>query len=109
MLLLDQNLPRALAKQLGQVFPGTVHVTELDMERETDTAIWTYARERGLVIVSKDSDFYDRLTIKGSPPKLIWVRTGNVSTAFLLELFRVHRDHIDDFLKDKEATCLEIL
>jgi predicted nuclease of predicted toxin-antitoxin system len=61
------------------------------------------------VIVTKDSDFYDRLTVKGYPPKLIWVRTGNLSTPFLTKLFQSKQAAIKTFLQDPDLGYLEIL
>ena len=109
MLLINQNLPLALTASLTPDFPGTVHVKELRMERATDTALWNYALEKSLVIVTKDSDFYDRLTLKGYPPKLIWVRTGNVSTAFLIRLFQSKQAVIRTFLQNPDMGYLEML
>lgn len=108
MLLIDQNLPLALTASLATYFPGTVHVKELRMERATDTALWSYALEKNLVIVTKDSDFYDRLTLKGYP-KLIWVRTGNVSMAFLITLFQSQQAVVKTFLQNPDVGYLELL
>jgi predicted nuclease of predicted toxin-antitoxin system len=33
------------------------------------------------VIVSKDSDFSERSSLLGSPPKVVWLRVGNCTTA----------------------------
>jgi predicted nuclease of predicted toxin-antitoxin system len=40
------------------------------------------------VIVSKDLDFYDRSILRGGPPKLIWLRTGNCTTGNIETLLR---------------------
>lgn len=109
MLLIDQNLPKALAEALVSFYPGTKHVKELGMERETDTSLWNYASENDFVIVTKDSDFYDRLTLKGYPPKLIWVRTGNVSTDYLIQLFQSRQAGIKAFLENPDMGYLELL
>jgi predicted nuclease of predicted toxin-antitoxin system len=44
-----------------------------------------------------------------TPPKVIWLRVGNQSTATISSLLRRHADLIAVFEKDDEATCLEIL
>jgi predicted nuclease of predicted toxin-antitoxin system len=44
-----------------------------------DTRIWNYARENGCIIVTQDSDFLNLLQTKGYPPKIILLRTGNIS------------------------------
>lgn len=57
-LLFDENLPPRLVAGLSDVFPGSVHVRDVGLSRATDAAIWGYARDHGLTIVSKDSDFH---------------------------------------------------
>jgi predicted nuclease of predicted toxin-antitoxin system len=39
--------------------------------------VWSYAREHGFAILSKDSDFHQRSLLYGHPPKVVWVRKGN--------------------------------
>ena len=39
------------------------------------------------MLVSKDSDFLDRVTRLGPPPQLLYVTCGNTSTCFLKEVF----------------------
>jgi len=49
--------------------------------------------------------------MKGHPPKIIWLRTGNIKTDEIINLFDIHRDAISKFLihKDHEnVSCLEI-
>ncbi|MDK3160215.1 DUF5615 family PIN-like protein [Kamptonema cortianum] len=71
--LFDENLPITLQRQEA----GDVHVLNIG-ERLTDTQIWNYARKNNLVIMTKAADFYDRMLILGPPPKVIWIRTGNM-------------------------------
>lgn len=73
-LLFDENLPASLVRFIGS---GSVHVTALG-RRMSDAEIWQYAREHEFVILTKDADFFDRLILEGTPPKLIWVRVGNL-------------------------------
>lgn len=35
------------------------------------------------MVITKDADFFDRLVLEGSPPKVVWVRTGNPRRAVL--------------------------
>ena len=51
------------------------------MESVDDLSVWSYAKEYGLVIVSKDSDFRQFSFTYGHPPKVVWIRRGNCSTA----------------------------
>jgi predicted nuclease of predicted toxin-antitoxin system len=74
-----------------------------------DCALWDYARENGLTIVSQDADFAEMAALLRTPPKVIWLRVGNQSTATISTLLRYHADLIiAAFEKDDDATCLEI-
>jgi predicted nuclease of predicted toxin-antitoxin system len=46
----------------------------------TDNEIWEYARKNNYAIITFDADFYDISIINGHPPKIVWLRTGNIST-----------------------------
>lgn len=63
-LLFDQNLSPRLVSILSDIFPGSVHVREIGLERAEDSAVWAHAAQHGFAIVSKDPDFHQR-----SPPK----------------------------------------
>ncbi len=53
-----------------------------------DLDVWTYARDQGHLIVSKDADFGDLASFRGFPPKVIWIRRGNCSTDEIERLLR---------------------
>lgn len=80
--LLDENLPKRLT-----FFPGlpVLHATDLG-DPPTDTQLWQYAREHELVIVSKDTDFSDRMMLQSPPPWVVHLRVGNLRLAALHEL-----------------------
>ena len=65
--LLDENLPKSLT-----FTENFVHVTDLG-KRKTDAEIWQYAKLNDLVIITKDTDFYDRIILEGPPPKITWL------------------------------------
>jgi len=103
-LLFDQNLSRRLVGQLGPTFPDCVHVTTLGLEAATDREIWTYAGEHDYLIVSKDSDFRQLAFLLGPPPKAVWLRVGNTSTAAIADLLRPSVGVIANFANaDDEA------
>ena len=82
-LFLDQNLSRRLVGRLSNEYPGSGHVTEVGLDIASDRAIWEYAGERDYVIVSKDTDFRQLAFLYGPPPKVVWLRVGNVSTSVI--------------------------
>jgi len=77
-LLFDQNLSHKLVRQLADLFPKSVHVREAGLKEAGDPLVWEYAKKNGLVVVSKDSDFHQRSFLYGYPPKVVWVRLGNL-------------------------------
>ena len=79
-LLIDENLPAHLAEALGEI---GLAATELG-DQPTDEALWQFARREGLVILTKDADFFDKLVVQGAPPKIVWLRTGNMRRADLV-------------------------
>ena len=73
-LLIDENLPASLVAILPL---DCSHATDLG-EQATDRQIWEYARAKNSTILTRDTDFFDRLMLDGPPPKVIWVRLGNI-------------------------------
>jgi len=57
--------------------------------------------------VSLDADFAEIAALLGPPPKVIWLRCGNQSTAVVEDILRSHADAIKAFETDP-AACLEI-
>ena len=55
-----------------------------------------------------DSDFCDLITLKGFPPKIIWIRTGNTTTKNLELIIREKCEIIKVFLAE-DYGCLEII
>ena len=94
-LLVDQNLSNRLSSRLQDQFPGSLHIREVLTRRARDPSIWSYARDNGFVIVTKDTDYRRLSNERGYPPKVIWIRNGDASTAVVESLLR---DHYDDIL-----------
>ena len=96
-LLFDQNLSRSLVGRFAEEFPDSVHVTDVGLDRATDREVWDFARARGYVIVSKDSDFRQLAFLFGPPPKVVWLRVGNASTDVIVSLLRDSIDVVEAF------------
>ena len=107
-LLFDQNLSHKLVRRLADLFPDSVHVREVGLKTADDTLIWEYARDNNLIIVSKDSDFHQRSFLYGYPPKVVWVRLGNCSTADIERVLRNNVEAIRDFYEDESASFLSL-
>jgi predicted nuclease of predicted toxin-antitoxin system len=87
-LLLDENISPKLAAKLLDIYPDSAHVRQFGLTCKWDLDVWKFAKANGFAIVSKDSDFNQLSLLWGHPPKVIWARTGNCSTAEIAELLR---------------------
>ena len=96
-LLFDQNLSDRIPSQIADLFPESTHVKAIHLEREDDDVVAQWAKENGCVIISKDTDFYQRSMVLGHPPKFVWLRVGNCSTSFVVDLLRARADIINEF------------
>lgn len=79
-LLFDQNISFRIVNKLKDYFPDCKHVSDVWLKNCDDPDIWIYAHDHNFVIVTFDSDFYDISLLNGFPPKIIWIRTGNLTT-----------------------------
>ncbi len=108
-ILLDENLSYKLKNKLKFIYPNLIHVSDVQLLGENDNAIFDYARKHKFdAIVTNDEDYYWISMLKGSPPKIIWLRIGNMTTQNLTSLLTAKRDEIIDFLQDTSEKCLEI-
>jgi len=105
-LLFDENLSDRLVPTLDEDYPGSVHVRSVGLAKADDEDVWSYALEHGFTIVSKDTDFHQRSLVRGHPPKVVWVQTGNCTTDYIAELLRRHRKDLEGFGEDAEASFL---
>jgi predicted nuclease of predicted toxin-antitoxin system len=107
-LLFDENLSFRLVAALADIYPDSSHVREVGLLGADDLHVWNYAAEHGFLLVSKDTDFYERSLVFGSPPKIIWLRTGNSTVAETITLLRNQYIVVRHFAEDAEATFLPL-
>jgi len=110
-LLFDQNISFRIIEKISNLFPESKQVRQIGLQDCKDSEIWEYAKKNNFVIITFDSDFYDLSMIKGIPPKIIWLRTGNTSTENILSILIKNFDLIKEFIENpdyRELSCLEI-
>lgn len=107
-LLFDENLSHKLVSILSDLFPESLHVRDVELKASDDPAVWQYAKEFGLILVSKDADMHQRSFLFGYPPKIVWVRLGNCSTRQVAELLRRNASTIRTFYEDDDAAFLSL-
>ena len=110
-LLFDQNISYRIISKLPEFFSDCKQVSSVGLENTGDIDIWQFAHDNDYVIVTFDSDFYDISLISGSPPKIIWLRTGNLTTIEIVKVLVGNLESISDFVSNPEFSdiaCLEI-
>ena len=86
--LVDAHLPRRLCAVLAQHGHDATHTLDLPARNATkDGVINQLSFDEQRVVVSKDTDFFYSHLLQGRPWKLLLVKTGNISTRELRELF----------------------
>ena len=72
--LFDENIPSKLQFQPSlPIIPSSTLG-----RRPSDSIIWDYARKHEFVVVSKDSDFSNRIILTAPPPWVVHLRFGNL-------------------------------
>lgn len=79
-LLFDANISYKIKYLLREAFPGSFHI----------------------------SDFFDLQTLKGFPPKVIWLRFGNQPIVFIANKLLIYKDQISQLAESSELGILEI-
>jgi predicted nuclease of predicted toxin-antitoxin system len=84
-------------RALAEVFPDSTHVRDVGLASADDDDVWAYAVAHG---------FHQRTFVHGAPPKIVWVRLGNCTTAQVEAILRAHAGEIARFTKDQTESFL---
>lgn len=73
-LLFDAQLSPRLVEALEADFPGALHVATLGLDRAADATVFEHAARAGLLVVTKDADFFELALAKrrGRQPAGTW-------------------------------------
>ena len=107
-LLFDHNLSFRLIDKISSRFEKSKHVYQVDLSEAEDVTIWDYALKNDFTIITKDTDFFDLVSLKGFPPKVIWIKRGNCSTDEIASIIAENSDKMVSFIEDKENGVLII-
>ncbi len=107
-LLFDQNISFRILSYLKSHFPNSTHIKIVGLYEADDKSIWDFAKKENYIIVSQDSDFNDLVISKGFPPKLIWFKTGNMSTSNFSKLLIKLKFDIIEFANNETFGIFEI-
>ncbi len=106
-LVADENISWRLKKLIPQweILPSN----EIPPgKRLTDLMIWQYAKANNYSILTFDEDFFELQNLFSFPPKIIWLRTGNVATYEIANLLIKLKKEIDEFMVNDELGIYEI-
>ncbi len=93
--IVDAQLPKALARWLTSQGHDAIHTLDLpDKNATDDDEVNRISLTQKRILISKDSDFFDKYFRKLEPHKLLYLTTGNISTHDLLKLFEQNHDRI---------------
>lgn len=95
-LLVDQQVPKALATFLAERGHNARHIKEYDGGTTMpDHEIARLADFEDRFVVTKDDDFRISHLLGKPPARLLHVTCGNITTRGLLTLFGEHRSELD--------------
>ncbi len=84
---INAQLPPAIANWIAKTFAvEAIAVRDLELRDATDKEIFNAARDAGVIVMTKDSDFVDLVNAGGAPPQVIWLTCGNTSNMRLREI-----------------------
>lgn len=108
-LLFDANLSWKLSAKLKEHFTDCQHVDHLGFPPPLqDHEIWNFAASNGFMIVTNDEDFLNLVNMKGFPPKVVLLKTGNQSTNFIEGLLIKHKSDIASLHTAKDYGVIEL-
>lgn len=107
-LLFDQNISFRILNRLPAGFADCLHVKSVGLNNHNDMEIWQFAKKNGFTIVTFDADFFDLSLVRNFPPKIIWLRTGNMTTDKIVDCIILNYSNIVSFIDNPTLNCLEI-
>lgn len=108
-LLFDQNISPKVLKKLSKEFKESQQVRFVRLENSSDLDIFEYAKNNEFTIVTFDADFIDLNALKGTPPKIIYLNTGNLTTHSVANLISNNLLTIQQYLTSINDDILEII
>ena len=93
---------------LADIYPGSAHVRDVGLGGTPDAAVWAHGAAGGFVLVTKDEDFHRLSVLHGFPPKVVWIRLGNCSTADVARLLRFRLEQVVAFVAHEEAAFIAL-
>ena len=107
-LLFDHNLSPSLVNSLAVIYPNSNHLYLMQLDQESDYTVWEIAKNQDYIIVTKDTDFNELSILRGFPPKVIWIRSGNCTTKTIELMLKNNHEIILSFAEDQNTGILAL-
>ncbi len=98
--LIDAQLPPALASLLEDHGHLAEHVNDIGLGGASDRVLLRYAFDHEAVIVTKDEDFTNPVSVGIDMPTVLWIRVGNTRRAALLAWFGPLIDQVVSMIEE---------
>lgn len=105
-ILFDENLSEAVPARLKDVFPNSLHFRRDLGIGTSDERVWEFTAQRGLTLVTRDEDYERMSSLRGAPPKAVWIAMHNPTNAEIAVLLRAKADAIVRFQADPHSALL---
>jgi predicted nuclease of predicted toxin-antitoxin system len=107
-VLLDENLSPRLVTRLASLFPGLLHVRQVQLQQVDDRVIWDWAREHRHTVITADADFLELSARCGWPPKVIHLPRCDYPARLIENLLRQNAIRIAEFERNDTSGILVI-
>jgi predicted nuclease of predicted toxin-antitoxin system len=108
--VVDAQLPRRLARELAAFGHDAVHTLDFPAGNRTqDKDIVALAIRENRVVVTKDNDFVTSFLLRGVPPKLLLISTGNISNDALSKLLAANLTALENAFSKHDFVELSAL
>lgn len=108
-ILIDANISWRIIKILNNYFTNVIHSRDLDVVQPAkDLEIWSFCNKNNYTIITHDDDFEKIILIKGSPPKVIILKTYNKNTLEISNIIFNKKLVIENFILNADQSILEI-
>lgn len=102
---IDAQLSPAIAAWINRSYDDieAESVGSLGLRDALDHQIFHQARQREVVIMSKDRDFLKLIEQHGPPPQIIWITCGNTSNTKMKQILSASLPKTKELLEEGEA------
>ncbi len=107
-LLIDENISWRIKFLIESYFDNIIHATQIKGCRLTDNEIFEYAKANNFSILTFDSDFSELISLKGFPPKIIWLKCGNSTKDIIASKLITNIEIIQKLILEPDIGIIEI-